>query len=164
MLAVAYGIYSEVCETTFLDIMAPQNLRVAILQNFMIEETGGRPMIERISQLILLSKPHAEITVYAPIQGDAFPKPDAQDLIILTGGPYDLMGGNNPRWVDDTLDFIKAIATSCSKPKVLGICWGQQAIALSLKGTLGKSKRGHCVCTNFGFLANIKLILDSGWS
>ncbi|KAM0487352.1 hypothetical protein ACHAP7_001864 [Fusarium lateritium] len=125
--------------------MTNRNFRVAILQNFILEETGGRPMIDRISTLIHLSKPDAEITLQAPIQGDDFPDLNIHDLIILTGGPFNLLQEDKPSWVVGTLEFIKAAASGSAKPKILGICWGQQAIALALGGSLEKSKRGHCV-------------------
>ncbi|KAF5026472.1 hypothetical protein F66182_1459 [Fusarium sp. NRRL 66182] len=125
--------------------MSHHNFRVAILQNFLIQETGGMPMIERISELVLQSKPDAEIHVYAPIQGDALPDLDTQDLVILTGGPFNLLQHDKPSWVTETLDYIKLATTERSKPKVLGICWGQQAIALALGGSLRKSERGHCI-------------------
>ncbi|KAJ0124146.1 Heterokaryon incompatibility protein 6, OR allele [Fusarium oxysporum f. sp. albedinis] len=125
--------------------MSPSNIRVAILQNFLIEETGGKPMIDRISRLVLQSKPDAEINVHAPIQGDTFPDLETNDLVILTGGPFNLLRRDKPQWVTETLDYIKLATTGRSKPKILGICWGQQAIALALGGSLRKSERGHCV-------------------
>lgn len=102
-------------------------------------------MIDRISNLILQSNPNAEITIHAPIQGDEFPDLDSHDLIILTGGPFNLLQDNKPSWVTETLNFIEAANSRQAKPKILGICWGQQAIALALGGSLEKSKRGHCV-------------------
>ncbi|KAK7398258.1 Glutamine amidotransferase-like protein chry6 [Neonectria punicea] len=125
--------------------MSRTNFRVAILQNFVISETGGQPMIENISKLILLSKPNAEINIHAPIQGDAFPDLHTHDLIILTGGPFNLLEDEKPSWVTETLDYIKVATTHQAKPKLLGICWGQQAIVLALGGSLAKSKRGHCI-------------------
>ncbi|XEV07506.1 hypothetical protein FSHL1_012793 [Fusarium sambucinum] len=125
--------------------MTSHTFHVAILQNFILEETGGRPMIDRITYLIRQSKPDTEINVYAAIQGDALPDPGNQDLIILTGGPFNLMKDERPKWVTDTLEYLRLATTGPSKPKVLGICWGQQAVALALGGALGKSDRGHCV-------------------
>ncbi|RBR04645.1 uncharacterized protein FIESC28_11510 [Fusarium coffeatum] len=118
--------------------------RVAILQNFILEETGGKPMIDRIIQLVRQSKPDAGITVYAAIQGDGLPDMESQDLIILTGGPFNLLENDRPKWVGETLRYIKTATTNRSSPKILGICWGQQAIALALGGALDKSPRGQC--------------------
>ncbi|KAJ4007747.1 Glutamine amidotransferase-like protein chry6 [Fusarium irregulare] len=124
--------------------MTSQKFRVAILQNFILEETGGEPMMDRIIQLVRQSKPDAEIIIYAPIQGDGLPDMESQDLIILTGGPFNLLENDRPKWVSETLGYIKTATANRSSPKILGICWGQQAIALALGGTLGKSPRGHC--------------------
>lgn len=129
--------------------MTSQKFRVAILQNFILEETGGKPMIDRIIQLVRQSKPDAEIIVYAPIQGDGLPDMESQDLIILTGGPFNLLENDRPKWVSETLGYIKAATANRSSPKILGICWGQQAIALALGGALGKSPRGHCVSSGW---------------
>ncbi|KAB8211435.1 class I glutamine amidotransferase-like protein [Aspergillus parasiticus] len=125
--------------------MSPTNFRVAILQNYPISAKGGELMIENISKLVLNSKPDVEIKVYAPIQGDAFPDLDNNDLIILTGGPFNLLEDEKPSWVTETLDFIKAAITDRAKPKILGICWGQQAIALALGGSMGELKTGPCI-------------------
>jgi GMP synthase-like glutamine amidotransferase len=125
--------------------MSRTDFRVAILQNYSISENGGEHMIKNILKLVLDSKPNAEINVYAPIQGDAFPDLNSYDLIILTGGPFNLLEDEKPSWVIETLDFIKAATTDRAKPKLLGICWGQQAIALALGGSMGELKRGPCV-------------------
>ncbi|KAK5994219.1 Glutamine amidotransferase-like protein chry6 [Cladobotryum mycophilum] len=121
------------------------NFHVAILQNYLSSENGGQHMIQNISDLVLNSKPNAVINVYAPIQSNSFPDFNNYDLIILTGGPFNLLGDEKPAWVTGTLDFIKAATTGRTRPKILGICWGQQAVALALGGSLGESKRGFCM-------------------
>lgn len=102
-------------------------------------------MLDNILKLVLGTKPNTKINVYAPIQGDPFPNLDSYDLIILTGGPFNLLDDERPSWVTETLDFIKTATIDRVKPKLLGICWGQQAVALALGGSLGESKRGFCV-------------------
>lgn len=125
--------------------MTSPSFRVAILANFILDDTGGRPMIDRITQLIRQSKPDAEINIYAAIEGDTLPDPETKDLIILTGGPFNLLKDERPKWVVDTLEYLRTVTAGPSKPKILGICWGQQAIALALGGALGKSDRGQIV-------------------
>ncbi|KAM0345660.1 hypothetical protein ACHAPU_006314 [Fusarium lateritium] len=125
--------------------MSGMAYRVAIIQNFLTHETGGKPMVERISKLILQSQPDAEINIYAPIENNALPDIDAVDFIILTGGPFNLLQVDRPAWVNETLAFIKLATSGRSMPKILGICWGQQAIALAMGGSLAKSERGHCI-------------------
>lgn len=103
-------------------------------------------MIENISRLIRQSKPDAEINIHAPIQGDKFPDIHNHDLIVLTGGPFDLLEDQKPSWVTETLEYIRTATTDrAERAKLLGICWGQQAIVLALGGSLRKLKRGPCV-------------------
>ncbi|OGM50251.1 hypothetical protein ABOM_001046 [Aspergillus bombycis] len=125
--------------------MTRTHLRVAILQNYPLSAEGGELMLESISKLVRNSKPNVAINVYAPIQGDPFPDLDTSDLIILTGGPFNLLEDEKPSWVTGTLDFIKAATTDRATPKLLGICWGQQAIALALGGSMGELKSGPCI-------------------
>ncbi|KAE8327492.1 class I glutamine amidotransferase-like protein [Aspergillus sergii] len=144
--------------------MSPTNFRVAILQNYPISAKGGELMIENISKLVLNSKPDVEIKVYAPIQGDAFPDLDNNDLIIFTGGPFNLLEDEKPSWVTETLDFIKAATTGRAKPKILGICWGQQAIALALGGSMGELKTGPCIGVETISLTQYDQLMTSvGW-
>ncbi|GAB1197526.1 hypothetical protein APSETT444_006822 [Aspergillus pseudonomiae] len=125
--------------------MTRTHFRVAILQNYPISAEGGELMLENISKLIHNSKPNVAINVYAPIQGDPFPDLDNYDLMILTGGPFNLLEDEKPSWVTETLEFIKAATTDRVTPKLLGICWGQQAIALALGGSMGELKNGLCM-------------------
>ncbi|KAJ0364076.1 hypothetical protein COL26b_012665 [Colletotrichum chrysophilum] len=66
--------------------------RVAILTNFDPDEPGGSEMLSRITTLLRCSRTGAtEITVHAAIRGDAFPDPSEYDLVVLTGGPFNLL-------------------------------------------------------------------------
>ncbi|KAF4853491.1 Glutamine amidotransferase-like protein chyE [Colletotrichum siamense] len=128
--------------------------RVAILANFDPDEPGGSEMLSRITTLLRCSRTGAtEITVHAAIRGDAFPDPSEYDLVILTGGPFNLLKhteeNERPEWVRRTLGWIQETvkiheASGLSEPgskkkaKLLGICWGHQAISLALGGRLGQ--------------------------
>ncbi|KAF5499303.1 Glutamine amidotransferase-like protein chyE [Colletotrichum fructicola] len=128
--------------------------RVAILANFDPDEPGGSEMLSRITTLLCCSRTGAtEITVHAAIRGDAFPDPSEYDLVVLTGGPFNLLKhaeeNERPEWVQRTLGWIQEIvrihnASGLSEPgsqkkaKLLGICWGHQAISLALGGRLGQ--------------------------
>ncbi|WQF89851.1 Putative glutamine amidotransferase domain containing protein ChyE [Colletotrichum destructivum] len=130
--------------------------RVAILANFDPDEQGGSEMLSRITTLLRSSRTGAtEITIHAAIRGDAFPDPSEYDLVILTGGPFNLLKhteeNERPEWVRRTLGWIQETvktheASGLSEPgskkkkkaKLLGICWGHQAIALALGGRLGQ--------------------------
>ncbi|EEQ35782.1 conserved hypothetical protein [Microsporum canis CBS 113480] len=118
--------------------------RVAVIQNYSSAEQGGGRMIENISRLVRCSKPNAEIHVYAPIDGEPFPDLYGYGLVILTGGPFSLLQDEKPSWVTETLDFIRHASTHPAKPKLLGICWGHQAAALALGGSVEELKTGPC--------------------
>ncbi|KAF4838904.1 hypothetical protein CGCTS75_v000379 [Colletotrichum tropicale] len=77
--------------------------RVAILANFDPDEPGGSEMLSRITTLLRCSRTSAtEITIHAAIRGDAFPGPSEYDLVILTGGPFNLLKhteeNERPEW------------------------------------------------------------------
>ncbi|CAI0648802.1 unnamed protein product [Colletotrichum noveboracense] len=128
--------------------------RVAILANFDPDEPGGSEMLSRITTLLRFSRTGAtQITVHAAIRGDAIPDPSEYDLVILTGGPFNLLKhteeSERPEWVRRTLGWIQETvkihkASALSEPgrkkkaKLLGICWGHQAISLALGGRLGQ--------------------------
>lgn len=128
--------------------------RVAILANFDPDEQGGSEMLSRMTTLLRCSRTSAtEITIHAAIRGDAFPDPSEYDLVILTGGPFNLLKhteeNERPEWVKRTFGWIQETvkiheashlseAGSKKKAKLLGICWGHQAIALALGGRLGQ--------------------------
>lgn len=111
-------------------------------------------MLSRMATLLRCSRTGAtEITFHAAIRGDAFPDPSEFDLVILTGGPFNLLKhteeNERPEWVRRTLGWIQETvkfheASGLSEPgskkksKLLGICWGHQAIALALGGRLGQ--------------------------
>ena len=128
--------------------MAPlPELRVAILKNYSMPGKGGQMMLDSLANLSHKPRSSAQVEVYAPIEGGPLPDPNQYDLIILTGGLFNLLEKNQPAWVVDTLNLIKAVACNDGprKPKLLGLCWGQQATALALGGSLAESERGPCV-------------------
>ncbi|KAM5466619.1 hypothetical protein MauCBS54593_005876 [Microsporum audouinii] len=125
--------------------MGSIRLRVAVIQNYSSAEQGGGRMIENISRLVRCSKPNAEIHVYAPIDGEPFPDLYGYGLVILTGGPFSLLQDEKPSWVTETLDFIRHASMHPAKPKLLGICWGHQAAALALGGSVEELKTGPCI-------------------
>ncbi|KAK6217150.1 glutamine amidotransferase class-I [Colletotrichum tabaci] len=86
--------------------------RVAILANFEPDEQGGSEMLSRITTLLRCSRTGAtEITIHAAIRGDAFPDPSEYDLVILTGGPFNLLKhteeNERPEWVRRTLGWVQ---------------------------------------------------------
>ncbi|KAJ9257385.1 hypothetical protein DTO027B5_3900 [Paecilomyces variotii] len=78
--------------------------------------------------------PTADIHFYDPIVAQSYPDPSYYDLIILSGGTADV---RNPEpWVEKMLAYIRHLAESFPEKKMVGICWGHQAICAALGGTV----------------------------
>ncbi|ETS81276.1 hypothetical protein PFICI_06278 [Pestalotiopsis fici W106-1] len=105
--------------------------KFAILQNYADSARPGPTISGSLTNLIHHSYPDAAVSVFRPIQGEAFPDLASYDLVILTGGRFNLLDTTpKPSWVEDTLAYIRKSAADSSAPKLLGICWGHQAISL----------------------------------
>jgi GMP synthase-like glutamine amidotransferase len=87
-------------------------------------------------------------TMFADLLGDSFgiesldvqagrlPDPVAHDAYLITGSPA---GVYEPLpWIADLLDFIRAAKNS----KLVGVCFGHQAMAQALGGEVVKSDKG----------------------
>lgn len=79
--------------------------------------------------------PDFEITSY-DVQLGEFPDPGAHDGILITGSPA---GVYEPLpWMEGLFDFIRA--AKCSR--MVGVCFGHQAMAEALGGHVQKSDKG----------------------
>jgi GMP synthase-like glutamine amidotransferase len=70
------------------------------------------------------------------VQSGEFPRPTSHDAILITGSPagvYDPLP-----WIAPLLEFIR----SASDRKMVGICFGHQAMAEALGGHVEKSDKG----------------------
>ena len=70
------------------------------------------------------------------VQAGEFPPADAQDAVIIMGSPagvYDPLP-----WIDPLMQFIRQSNGS----KMVGICFGHQAMAQALGGEVVKSEKG----------------------
>lgn len=131
-----------------MDTEAP-GLKFAILQDFINSSAASADILESFRELIQGSCPGATINVFRPIEGEPFPELSSYDLVIFTGGKFNLLSTEKkPRWVEDTLHYIKTAAGQNYGPKLLGICWGHQAISYALGGTLKSRIAGPCVSEN----------------
>ena len=66
---------------------------------------------------------------------DAWPEPRAYAFVVALGSSASVAGGG-PEWVARTIDFLRA-ADAADVP-VLGICFGAQALAAALGGSVRK--------------------------
>lgn len=70
------------------------------------------------------------------VEAGRFPTPAAHDAYLLTGSPA---GVYEPLpWIAQLLDFIRSAADA----KMVGICFGHQAMAQALGGRVEKSDKG----------------------
>ncbi len=107
-----------------------------------ILETGRPPgrLAERFGDYPTMFEkmlgPGFEIETFDIQAGEIPPDPGAFDAILLTGSPagvYDPLP-----WIPELLDFIRA----SKDRKMVGVCFGHQAMAEALGGHVEKSDRG----------------------
>ncbi|KAH8679320.1 class I glutamine amidotransferase-like protein [Ilyonectria robusta] len=132
------------------------SLRVAVLRNYDTPAQWGKDMVESWRTCIQAIRPGSEIEVFHPITDGVFPNAEEFDLIILTGGVFNLILPDLDPWVEKTLDFVRHTVGLQSGPKIAGICWGHQAICRAMGGKIGWNHEGDVVgvqqlqCTQAG--------------
>lgn len=77
------------------------------------------------------------VEICAALEGDKVPIFDLYDLVILTGGKYNLLAPDRSPWFETLLDRIRTLASSDSETRLMGLCWGHQTTNLALGGKLG---------------------------
>jgi GMP synthase-like glutamine amidotransferase len=82
-----------------------------------------------------------EYRVYMTIGGELPQDLHEQDAFMITGSPLSVL--NDHIFTDDLMDFI--CRCDAAKKPLMGACFGHQAIALALGGTVGRSDDGYNV-------------------
>jgi len=85
----------------------------------------------------------AQIDFYDPVFDGNFPDGGKYDFIVLSGGKAD--SSSSEPWVMGVLDFVRNTARDFPKVKMLGICWGHQAIQRALGGIVNAVPTGPIV-------------------
>jgi GMP synthase-like glutamine amidotransferase len=87
----------------------------------------------------------ANIDFYDPVHKLDFPNPSEYNLIVLSGGKAD--ASSSDLWVLGVLSFVRSAVRDSPKTKILGICWGHQAVLRALGGSVQPVTTGPIVCT-----------------
>ncbi|MCV6585005.1 MAG: type 1 glutamine amidotransferase [Marinibacterium sp.] len=101
------------------------------------EKPKHLPSPDRFRNALTPHLPDATWTVISAVK-DALPDPQAFDAYIITGGKYSVF--EELDWQDRLFDFIRTVDER--RIKMIGICYGHQAIAHALGGTVERSPKG----------------------
>lgn len=118
---------------------ARSGLRIAVLVNTYRKMSIEPSTRDSFATTIMAAAPDAQLDFYDPIDDQAYPDAAKYDLVVLSGGTADI---NAPDpWVLRMLDFIQTTLSS-SNVKLVGICWGHQAIHVALGGKMIEMEEG----------------------
>ncbi|KAL4789160.1 class I glutamine amidotransferase-like protein [Aspergillus venezuelensis] len=114
-------------------------MKVLIVKCYTTTAEWGKQMIESFTSHIKRHQPSAEIDILNIMDGDTPPDPSQYRLVIFSGGTFNLLTDDSfPPWVELALDFIRLISNMpIPRTKLVGICWGHQAVQYALGGKLG---------------------------
>lgn len=111
-------------------------MKVLLFKNYPSSSPSDYLFIDSFSENIRRSCPEASLDVCCIANGDAIPDLSEYGLVILSGGRVNLLESEKPAWAIQVLDMIRTMSSAEDGPKLLGICWGHQAIHYALGGRL----------------------------
>lgn len=111
-------------------------MRVLLLKNYPSASPSDFLFIDSFLKNIQRSRPEASLDVCCVANGETIPALSEYGLVVLSGGRINLLEDAKPLWVLQVLDMIRALASEKGGPKLLGICWGHQAVHYALGGKL----------------------------
>ncbi|KAJ4155844.1 hypothetical protein LMH87_001070 [Akanthomyces muscarius] len=118
-------------------------MKILIIKAFAAQGSLETEILGSYVKHIHASRPEASVQVCRPTSGEELPDPAQYDLLIVTGGAFDLLTTEPTPWVQSILELVRTLENG--RPggtKLLGICWGQQVVQLALGGRLGALSEG----------------------
>lgn len=116
--------------------------KVLLLKNYPSASPSDTLMINSFLTNIQNTIPNAQLDICCIANGEQIPDLSNYRLVILSGGKVNLLEAEKPLWALQVLDMIRKVAKEPTGPKLLGICWGHQAIQYALGGDLAWVKDG----------------------
>lgn len=118
-------------------------MRVLIIKTIPGQGVVSDKYTAHFRSAIQKAEPTADIDVCEAVDGAAIPNVKQYDLVVFTGGTFDLLTKEPAEWVLRIMDVVRDIhADEATSPKLLGVCWGHQVIQKSLGGQLGALAEG----------------------
>lgn len=93
---------------------------------------------DMFKKLFLSVDAQLDFIVYDVLHGELPESPSACDAYIISGSHY--AAYDNETWIHALFDFIRQL--HAEKHKLIGICFGHQAIAMALGGVVRKNQAG----------------------
>lgn len=111
-------------------------MRVLLLKNYLSASPSDPLFLDSFLKNIQRSNAEATLDICCVANGAVIPNLHDYQLVVLSGGRVNLLEDGKPQWVLQVLETIRALAKDTIGPKLLGICWGHQAIHYALGGKL----------------------------
>lgn len=128
---------------TLIINMTVKNTRIAILINHPPEAHFWTEVRQAFVDSFALISREVQLDFYDPFDKQEYPVPSQYELIILSGGKADA-SASDP-WILKMLEFVRKTASENSGTKMLGICWGHQAMIRAFGGHVAAIPSGPIV-------------------
>ena len=123
-------------------------MRVAVLINTPPGNEFWQDVRQAWHDALTTAAPQAQVNFYDTVHEAKFPDPRDYNLIVLSGGKAD--ASSSEPWVLGVLDYVRKTARESPKTKILGICWGHQAVSRALGGEVQAVPTGPIVLNSSG--------------